>query len=47
MFVSSPDPQDITQRYRTKAALVYTRGGTLRRLPAHRAALAQPPRERR
>lgn len=43
MFVTSSDPQDVTQRYAEKAALVYTRASTLGRLPARRAALAAPP----
>ena len=42
LLVNAPDAQDITRRYAAKAALVYSRGGTLRRLPASRAALAAP-----
>jgi hypothetical protein len=41
--VACSDPKDLTQRYLEKAALVYSRGATLGRLPKDRAALVSPP----
>ena len=39
MSTTCSQPDDVTQRYGAKVALVYTRGGTLQRLPVSRAAL--------